>query len=165
MRYPPEIGAAAVGITCTSRSQCLTVSSATGHLKLKQGLSSLHQKPLLHKRCQSPPGSFTWTFPVQDVLEARVASRGTTWSGSCVEVAWGLQEVSHQGEFGECFCRRLCGLESLPAQAFLSLLLCNSSLIGLVSLRKPGRTVQKEKGFKSCYAGSDESWLCLESLW
>jgi len=147
-------------MTRTPRSRCLTVSAAAGHLKLKQGLSSLHQKALLHEHCQPRPGGFVWTSPGA----AGVASRGTTLSGSHVEVARGLQEVSHRCKSGERFCRRLCGLESLPARAFLSALLGNSSLIGLMSLRKPGRMVQKERDFKSCCAESDESCLCLESL-
>lgn len=33
-----------------------------------------------------------------------------------------------------------------------------------MSLRKPERMVQKEKGFKSFCAGLDESCLCVESL-
>lgn len=76
---------------------------------------------------------------------AGVDSQGTALKGSHVEVAWGLQETNHQDVFGEYFCSRFCGLESLPAWAFLSALLHNSSLIGLVSLRKLGGWCKRKR--------------------
>lgn len=49
------------------------------------------------------------------------------------------------GCVGGYFCRRLCGLESVPAWALLSALLHNSSLIGLLSLRKLGGWCKRKR--------------------
>lgn len=150
-----------MGIMRTPGSHCLTVSAAAGHPKLQWGLPSLHQRALLHEHCQLQPGVLTQTRPEQDLLWAGVASQRTTLSRSHVEVAWGLQEVSHQREFGERFCMRLWfGPSSNLSFPVLRL----SSLVGLMFLRKPRRMVQKTKGFKSFCAGSDESCLCVESF-
>lgn len=61
-----------------------------------------------------------------------------------------------------------CNLRSSETQMggffpFLSVFLCNSSLIGLVFTGKPGRMVWKEKGFKSCPASCWIRWVLLMS--